>query len=133
MSAGVVQRTMRRCGMWLARPYGEIDVMTEYVQVLTTVESEDDGVRLGRGIVDARLAACVQIVGPIRSLYWWQGKVDDAREWQLLMKTKAELFPALEQHIKANHSYDTPEIIVTPIVAGSAEYLGWISEETRQT
>ena len=97
--------------------------MAEYVQVLTTVESEDDAVRLGRGIVDARLAACVQIVGSIRSLYWWQGKVDDAREWQLLIKTTAERFPALEKYIKANHSYDTPEIIATPILAGSADYL----------
>src|SRR6266700_968979 len=107
--------------------------MADCVQVLTTVDSEDDGGRLGRGIVDARLAACVQIVGPIRSLYWWQGKVDDEREWLLLIKTTADRFPALEQHIKANHSYDTPEITAMPIAAGSAEYLGWISEETRQT
>jgi len=107
--------------------------MAEYVQVLTTVDSEDDGVRLGRGIVDARLAACVQIVGPIRSLYWWQGKVDDAREWLLVIKTTAEEYPALEQHIHANHSYDTNEITDTPIAAGSAEYLGWITEETRQS
>jgi len=107
--------------------------MAEYVQVLTTVDSEDEGVRLGRGIVDARLAACVQVSGPIRSLYWWQGKVDDAREWQLLIKTTADRFAALEEHIKANHSYDTPEIIVTRIVAGSAEYLRWVTEETRQT
>ncbi len=105
--------------------------MAEYVQVLTTVDSEGDGVRLGRGIVDARLAACVQVVGPIRSLYWWQGEVENAREWQLLIKTTTDRFPELEQHIKANHSYDTPEIIATPIVAGSAEYLGWVSEETQ--
>jgi len=107
-------------------------VMAEFVQVLTTVDSEEGGLQLGRSIVGARLAACVQIVGPIRSLYWWQGKVDDAREWQLLMKTTAERLPALEAHIKANHSYDTPEIIVTPITGGSAEYLGWVSEETAQ-
>lgn len=107
--------------------------MAEFIQVLTTVDNEDDGVRLGRGIVDARLAACVQISGPIRSLYWWQGKVDDAREWRLLIKTTAERFPELERYIKANHSYDTPEIVVTPITAGSAEYLGWVSDETRQT
>jgi periplasmic divalent cation tolerance protein len=107
--------------------------MSEYVQALTTVDSEDEGMRLGRGIVDARLAACVQIVGPIRSLYWWQGNVEDAQEWQLLVKTTAELVPALQEHIKANHSYDTPEIIVTPITAGNPDYLNWISEETRQT
>ena len=104
--------------------------MAEYVQVLTTVDSEESGGQLGRGIVEARLAACVQIVGPIRSLYWWQGKGDDAREWQVLMKPNAERLPALEAHIKANHAYDTPELIGKAIEAGSAEYLGWVSEET---
>lgn len=104
--------------------------MAEYVQVLTTVDSEEAGVTLARGIVKARLAACVQIVGPIRSVYWWEGKVDDAQEWQLLIKTTGERLSELEQHIKANHGYDTPEIIETEIVGGSAEYLGWVSEET---
>jgi periplasmic divalent cation tolerance protein len=107
--------------------------MAEYAQVMTTVDSEDDAVRLGRSIVGARLAAGVQIVGPIRSLYWWQGDLKDSQEWQLLIKTTAERFPALEEHIKASHSYETPEIIITPIIGGSAEYLRWISEETRQT
>ena|ERR1039457_703448 len=106
--------------------------MPDYMQVLTTVDSAEEAERLGRSITGARLAACVQIVGPIRSLYWWQDEVEDAQEWQLLIKTTAERFPALEAHIKANHSYETPEIIITPIVGGSAEYLGWISEETRQ-
>jgi len=106
--------------------------MAEYVQVLTTVDSEEAGVTLARGIVEARLAACVQIVGPVRSLFWWEGKVDDAREWQLLMKTTRERLPELQRHIKANHSYDTPEIIETEIIGGSAEYLCWVSEETRQ-
>jgi periplasmic divalent cation tolerance protein len=106
--------------------------MAEYVQVLTTVDSEEAGTTLARGIVEARLAACVQIVGPIRSVYWWEGKVDDAREWQLLMKTTTERLPELQEHIKANHGYDTPEIIETEIVGGSAEYLAWVSAETRQ-
>ncbi len=104
--------------------------MAEYVQALTTVESEEAAVTLGRGIVEARLAACVQIVGPIRSLFWWEGKLDDAREWQLLMKTTTERLSELERHIKANHSYDTPEIIETEIIGGSAEYLDWVSAET---
>ena len=94
-------------------------VITEYTQVLTTVDSAEAAERLGRSITGARLAACVQIVGPIRSLYWWQGKVEDAQEWQLLIKTTAESLPELEQHIKANHSYDEPEIIATPITWGS--------------
>lgn len=107
--------------------------MSDYMQVLTTVDSAEGAERLGRSITGARLAACVQIVGPIRSLYWWQDEVEDAQEWQLLIKTTSERLPELEQHIKANHSYDTPEIIATPIPWGSQEYLGWISAETQQT
>jgi periplasmic divalent cation tolerance protein len=106
-------------------------IMTEYVQVLTTIDSEEKAASLGRGIVEANLAACVQIVGPIRSLYRWQGKVEDDQEWQLLMKTTAERYPALEAHIKANHGYDTPEIIMTSIPGGSSEYLSWVSEQTQ--
>ena len=107
--------------------------MTEYMQVLTAVDSAGEAERLGHGITGARLAACVQIVGPIRSLYWWQGKLDDAQEWLLVMKTTSECLPDLERHIKANHSYETPEITATAISWGSAEYLSWISAETRQT
>ncbi|GIH78495.1 divalent-cation tolerance protein CutA [Planobispora longispora] len=106
--------------------------MATYLQVLTTVESHREGTELARSITGARLAACVQIVGPIRSVYWWEGRLEEAEEWQLLAKTTADAFPALEAHIKANHSYDTPEIIATPIVAGSAGYLTWISEETER-
>ncbi|MFG1880253.1 divalent-cation tolerance protein CutA [Sphaerisporangium sp. NPDC049003] len=95
--------------------------------------STEEAVKLARSIAGERLAACAQMVGPIRSVYWWQGEIKDAQEWQLLIKTTAALFPALEAHIKANHSYDTPEIIATPIVAGSAEYFAWISAETRRT
>jgi periplasmic divalent cation tolerance protein len=105
--------------------------MADFMQVVTTVDSEESGERLARGIVDARLAACVQIVGPIRSLYWWQGSIDDTREWQLIIKTISERLAALEAHIKENHSYETPEITVTEIVGGSREYLDWISAETR--
>ena len=105
--------------------------MVSFVQVVTTVDSEGSAEVLARGIVDARLAACVQIVGPIRSLYWWEGSVDDTREWQLVIKTTSGRLTALEAHIKANHSYDTPEITGTEISWGSREYLDWISAETR--
>jgi periplasmic divalent cation tolerance protein len=101
------------------------------MQVVTTVDSEDSGERLARSIVDARLAACVQIVGPIRSLYWWQGSIDDTREWQLVIKTTSQRLAALESHIKENHSYETPEITATEIAWGSREYLDWINAETR--
>jgi periplasmic divalent cation tolerance protein len=105
--------------------------MADFMQVVTTVDSEESGERLARGIVDARLAACVQIVGPIRSLYWWQGSIDDTRETQLIIKTTSECLTALEVYIKENHSYETPEIIATEISWGSREYLDWISAETR--
>ena len=73
--------------------------MAEFMQVVTAVDSEDSAERLARGIVDARLAVCVRIVGPIRSLYWWQGELDDAREWQLNIKTiSARLSDALGVH-----------------------------------
>jgi periplasmic divalent cation tolerance protein len=107
--------------------------MAEYVQVLTTVDSADAAIRLARSITEARLAACVQIAGPIRSVYWWQESIEDAQEWQLLIKSTVEKFPALETHIKINHSYDTPEIIALDVVAGSREYLNWISDETRRS
>ncbi|MBV9856098.1 MAG: divalent-cation tolerance protein CutA [Streptosporangiaceae bacterium] len=107
--------------------------MTEYVQVETTTDSSEEADRLAHSITDAHLAACVQIVGPIRSVYWWQGKQEVAQEWQLLIKTTTDRLSDLEQHIKANHSYETPEIIATPIRWGSQEYLDWISAETKQT
>ncbi|SDR32506.1 divalent-cation tolerance protein CutA [Thermostaphylospora chromogena] len=104
--------------------------VAEYVQVLTTVERAEDAASLARSLIEARLAACAQIVGPIRSVYRWQGRIEDAQEWQLLVKTTADLFPDVEAHIRENHDYETPEIIATPIVAGSASYLAWISAET---
>jgi periplasmic divalent cation tolerance protein len=102
--------------------------MTEYVQVLTTVSSEQEAERIADDLLDRRLAACVQIVGPILSRYRWQGKLEQAREWQCLAKTEARLFEAVEAAIRAIHSYDEPEIIATPIAAGSSGYLSWVSE-----
>lgn len=101
------------------------------MQVVTTVDSEVSAEQLARGITGERLAACVQIVGPIRSVYWWQGELEDAREWQLVIKTTSGRLAELEAHIKANHSYETPEITGTEIPWGSREYLDWISTETR--
>ena len=105
--------------------------MADFMQVVTTVDSEEAAEQLARGITGARLAACVQIVGPFKSLYWWQGELEDAREWQLVIKTTSARLPALEAHIKANHSYETPEITASEISWGSREYLDWITAETR--
>ncbi|MFI6735617.1 divalent-cation tolerance protein CutA [Nonomuraea sp. NPDC050451] len=99
---------------------------------MTTAPSADEGAALAHSIASERLAAGVQIVGPIRSLYWWRGSLRDEQEWQLIIITTHALLPALENHIKANHSYETPEIIATEIIAGSDDYLDWIRQETRR-
>ncbi len=102
--------------------------MTEYVQVLTTVGSEDEAARIGSALVDGRLAACVQVVGPILSRYRWQGKVEEEREWQCLAKTEAARYAEVEAAIRRLHSYEEPEIIAIPILAGSKGYLDWVSD-----
>ncbi|MGC1851703.1 MAG: divalent-cation tolerance protein CutA [Solirubrobacterales bacterium] len=102
--------------------------MAEYLQVLTTTGSEAEAERISTALIDRRLAACVQVVGPISSRYRWQGEVETAREWMCVAKTEATRYPELEAAIRELHSYDEPEIVATPIVAGSKGYLGWISE-----
>ncbi|MBB5082452.1 divalent-cation tolerance protein CutA [Nonomuraea endophytica] len=100
--------------------------MTGHLHVYTTVDSADAAESLARDILGARLAACVQIIGPVRSLSWREGVLDDAQEWQLLITTPAADYPALEAHIGVSHGYATPEIVATEIVAGSAAYLRWL-------
>lgn len=104
--------------------------MADHVQVVTTTDSEQAAAELASSIVDARAAACVQVV-PIRSFYRWEGAVQDDQEWQLQMKTSAQRLEFLVAHIREHHTYDVPEIIATPITGGDPEYLGWVSEETR--
>ena len=104
-----------------------------YLQVFTTIDSEDAATQLARSIIDSRLAACAQVLGPIKSCYWWQGEVETASEWICFIKTTTVRFEALADHIKANHSYDVPEITASPITHGSTDYLTWISKETSAT
>ncbi|MGW2176683.1 divalent-cation tolerance protein CutA [Streptomyces sp. NPDC001732] len=101
-----------------------------WLTVLTTTDSEEKARGLARGVVEARLAACVQISAPVTSVYRWQGAVETAREWQLLCKTTAERYDELEAHLRAAHDYETPEIIAIPILRGSDRYLAWVSAET---
>jgi periplasmic divalent cation tolerance protein len=97
---------------------------------MTTLGNRDEADRLAGVLVRERLAACVQVVGPIRSTYWWQGAVETAEEWLCLIKTADARYAALEARIKELHSYDVPEITAVPITAGAAAYLGWIEAET---
>ncbi|MGN6557493.1 MAG: divalent-cation tolerance protein CutA [Solirubrobacterales bacterium] len=102
--------------------------MSDYVQVMTTAGSEEEAGRIASLLVERRLAACVQVMGPITSRYRWQGKVEEEREWQCLAKTTRAAYEAVEAAIREAHSYDEPEIVATPIVAGSPSYLAWIDE-----
>lgn len=101
--------------------------MTDALVVLTTTESEADAERLARLLVEAELAACVQVLPRMSSIYRWQGKVEQVGETLLLIKTTRTTYVRLEAAIKQNHSYETPEIIALPVEAGSAEYLNWLA------
>ncbi|TDB92407.1 divalent-cation tolerance protein CutA [Actinomadura sp. 7K534] len=101
-----------------------------YVQVTTTTDARAEAAELARSAVAERLAACAQLVGPIASTYWWEGEIESAEEWMVLFKTSADKFEELATLITEVHSYDTPEIIATPVVAGSMDYLAWITEQT---
>jgi periplasmic divalent cation tolerance protein len=103
-----------------------------YVQVTFTIDSEEAARALAKVVVENRKAACAQVGGPIRSVFWWEGKIDDSEEWVVTTKTAAPLADELVALIKEHHSYDTPEILVTPIISGFAPYLDWIDEETGQ-
>lgn len=107
-------------------------ISAHYVQVQTTTDSRSEAMELARAAVEARLAACAQVAGPIASTYWWEDGIERAEEWLLLLKLPAIGYQALADFLTQRHSYDEPEIVATPIVAGSDTYLSWITEETRQ-
>lgn len=103
----------------------------EYIEVRTTIDKKDVAVKIARMLVERRLASCVQILGPIESIYWWRDKIDTTEEWLLTIKTKKDVYFELEDAIKNNHPYEVPEIIATQIVDGNSDYLKWISDEVR--
>jgi periplasmic divalent cation tolerance protein len=105
--------------------------MEEIIQIITTADDRIVIEKIGRDLVEKRLVACVQILGPIQSVYWWKGTVKNADEWLLLMKSKASLYPAIEEEIRRQHPYELPEIIATRIDNGLAGYLDWVSSETK--
>jgi len=105
--------------------------MTGFVIVLTTLPGEFDAETFASQVVAEQLAACVNILPPMRSVYRWKNAVERADERQLVIKTTTERVAALEARIRTLHPYDLPEFIVIPIVQGSAEYLSWLAESTR--
>ena len=103
----------------------------KFVQLATTIASRAAARRIARAVVDRRLSACVQIVGPVESTYRWHGKVSTAREWLCLIKTTQARYRKLAAAVEILHPYDTPEIIALPIAAGSHRYLDWLAASVR--
>ncbi len=100
--------------------------MTDKRVVLTTTGSREEADKIARALVERKLAACVNIVGPIASTYRWENKVESAEEFLLLIKTSGEIFEAVREAIEEMHSYDLPECVALVIDRGSEEYLEWI-------
>ncbi|MDG4476105.1 divalent-cation tolerance protein CutA [Thiovibrio frasassiensis] len=106
--------------------------MNEYIQVATTVGSAEEAGAIATLLLEKRLAACVQVVGPMTSHYWWQGKIETAAEYLCLAKSRGALYSDIEAAIKEIHPYEIPEIIAMPIIAGSKDYLAWVAAEVRE-
>jgi periplasmic divalent cation tolerance protein len=102
--------------------------MTDKRIVLTTVGSDEDARRIARVLVQKQLAACVNIVPQITSVYRWQGKIEESHEWLLIVKTTTDAFPRIREAIGELHPYDLPECICVTVEDGSAAYLEWIAE-----
>lgn len=102
----------------------------EFVEVRTALASQEHAQKIADTLVCKRLAASAQVSGPIASLYWWKGKMTSAQEWIVTAKTRRALYKEVEQVIKHLHPYEEPGIIAIPIIAGSASYFSWISQET---
>ncbi len=105
--------------------------MADALVVITTTETTEDAERLAALLVERELAACVQLLPQITSVYRWQGNVEQANESLLFIKTTREAYPQLEAAIKEHHSYQTPEIIALPVEAGMAGYLDWLNASVR--
>ena len=101
--------------------------MPEFLQVVTTVDDEQHATNIAQQLVESRLAACVQVKGPFTSTYWWEGKIESAREWSCVIKTSSKRYDEVEEKIRALHPYEEPEILAFPVVKGSESYLRWLS------
>lgn len=105
-------------------------IMTDFIQVITTTESQEAAQKIAEQIVRRRLAACAQVVGPIQSTYWWEGELKQSQEWICVLKTRLALYDRLESELVKIHPYDTPEILALPIIAGYKKYCDWLLSET---
>jgi periplasmic divalent cation tolerance protein len=105
--------------------------MSDPIVVFVTCASEEEGLKIANALVEEHLAACVNLISPIRSIYRWEGKIWNEKEWLLIIKTRQDRFGELERKVRSLHSYSVPEIISLPISDGSSSYLKWIKENTK--
>jgi len=99
---------------------------TQYIVVLVTAKDKKEASKIAKGLLEAKLIACANIIDGVQSLFWWQGKIGSSHEVLLVLKTKMNLLKELSVKVKSLHSYQTPEIIALPIVSGNKDYLQWI-------
>ena len=104
--------------------------MTDYILIFITVSSEKEGEKISQALVKEKLAACVNMIGGVKSLFSWKGQISLEEEVLLIAKTKDKLFESLKKRVLELHSYEVPEIIALPILAGFEKYLEWIKKET---
>lgn len=104
----------------------------EAIAVTTTTAEKQDADKLAQAVLDKRLGACVQISGPIESRYWWNNRIEMAQEWAVTIKTRRDLYKAVEKLLLEMHPYDQPEVVATPIVEISAGYLKWLNEQVKE-
>jgi periplasmic divalent cation tolerance protein len=103
----------------------------QFLQVQTTTDSRAEAMELAQAAVEARLAACAQVAGPIASTFWWEDGLERSEEWLIMLKLPADRYDDLAEFLADRHSYDEPEIVAVPIVAGAPGYLDWLEEESR--
>ena len=104
-------------------------IMSDLIQVITTIDAEEKARTLAQELVRLRLAACVQVDGPIESVYRWQGEIESAREWRLTIKTRRGVYQEVEDAVRGNHSYEVPEILAVPVVVASEPYAEWVNDQ----
>ncbi len=104
---------------------------TANIVVLMTAANEDEGAKLAKLLVEARLAACVSLLPQARSFFWWEGKIDEQRETVMIAKTQRHVLPQLIDTVQKNHRYSVPEIIALPIIDGATNYLNWLAAEVK--
>jgi len=112
-------------------PISELEVpMDRIIAVITTVDSHEAVERISRTLLEERLIACAQVIGPITSAYWWKDRVEQAQEWLALMKTRETLYEAVERRVREMHPYELPEIVGFGLERGLPGYLQWVRDET---